>query len=354
MTSGILEQDCEWLASQGAIPWDCFASKRVVVTGATGLIGTSLAGALLAREQRAPTGMRVTALVRNTEKARGLFGDDGNLAIVPWDAADPYANLGAVGGADVIFHCANMTESRAFVEIPVEVIQTTLGGAQAMIEFARRTGARLCLLSTMETYGEVASDGPVGEDGGGFLDAMVVRNSYPEAKRMDEMLCAAYASEYGVDALVVRLAQTFGPGVSYGDGRVFAYFARCALEGTDIVLRTTGEKRNSYLYTADAVVALLTAVAHGERGRAYNAANDATFCSVLEMANMVCDEFGRGGSKVRVELDEDAAKRFRKGSNLRLDTHALQALGWEPVVDLRSMYERMMLCWAEAGRLRLG
>jgi nucleoside-diphosphate-sugar epimerase len=219
-----------------------------------------------------------------------------------------------------------------------------------MIRLARRTGSKLCLLSTMETYGEVASEVAIREDEGGFLDAMVVRNSYPEAKRAVEALCAAHAAEYDIDALVVRLVQTFGPGVARDDKRVFAYFARCVLEGSDIVLMTTGEKRNSYLYTADAVSALLVAAACGERGRAYNAANDATYCSVLEMARLVCDAFGGGEVSVRVEVDEEAARHFRKGSNLRLDTSALQELGWQPLIDLRTMYERLLRYWEDTGQ----
>lgn len=342
----MMEQDCLVLAHDAQLPWEELQGKAVVVTGATGLIGKSLVGALLAREKEEPSGLSIRVLVRDERKARAHFGDCRALRIAPWDASRPFEGLESIDQADFIFHCANMTSSAAFVERPVDVIGTTVGGAHAMLELARKTGASLCMLSTMETYGEVDVEGPVREDQGGFLDAMVVRNSYPEAKRLDEALSAAYASQYGVDVKVVRLTQTFGPGVAADDGRVFAYFARCAVRGEDIVMLTEGTKRNAYLYTADAVRALLCVAVRGTAGQAYNAANDETFCAVRDMASLVASEFGAGRMQVRFELDPQAATRFRRGSVLQLDTSTLRALGWKPQVGLAEMYRRMIADWS--------
>lgn len=341
----VIEDDLDVLVSDDQIPWEAYEGSCVVVSGATGLIGQTLTGALLKREDVRPSGLQVIALVRNCEKARRLFGAHPALRIVEWDAFVPARGLEGIGNADFVFHCANMTDSSAFVERPVDVIQTTVGGARAMLDLARRTGARVCLLSTMETYGEVEAEDALREDQGGFLDSMVVRNSYPEAKRLDEALAAAYVAQYGVKATVARLTQTFGPGVQRGDNRVFAYFARSAIQGEDIVMLTEGTKQNAYLYTADAASALLLVGARGATGRAYNVANDDTYCAVRDMAQLVADEFGQGSMRVRFELDVQAAKRFRKGSRLRLDTSALRALGWTPRVGLCEMYERMIEGW---------
>ena len=286
--------------------------------------------------------------MRNPTKLAEIFGKRDDLTSLVWDASDPVIAPETPLACDYIFHCANMTSSADFINRPIEVISTTVGGTSAMLALAEKTGAKMCLLSTMETYGEVSIGHPITEAEGGFLDAMVVRNCYPEAKRLDEALCAAYSSERSVDVRVVRLVQTFGPGVQYADGRVFAEFARCAMEGRDIVMLTDGSKRNSYLYTADAVTALLFAMAFGEPGYAYNAANDDTICSIKEMADMVVDRYGRGKMQVRVEVDEEAARRFRKGGLLQLDTSRLRSLGWSPSVGLEEMYERMIADWNES------
>ena len=343
----VQREDAERIATSELVPWEDFDGTTVVVTGATGLIGKALVGTLLERERRVGAGTRVVALVRNVRKARELFGEPACLEVVPWDAWRPIENLDKVLAADHIFHCANMTDSASFVERPVDVILTTFKSTEALLELALRTGAGFCQLSTMEVYGEVAKDGALGEDEGGFLDSMNVRNSYPEAKRLDEALCAAYASQHGVHAVVVRLAQTFGPGVPKDDGRVFAYFARCATGGEDIVLLTDGTKSNSYLYTADAVSALLVAASRGRAGGAYNAANDDTFCMVRDMGRLVLERFGSPGARVRIQIDEEASRRFRKGSVLRLDTSRLRDLGWRPVTGLADMFSRMIDDWRE-------
>lgn len=345
--SAVAQRENEGIAKDEALPWSCYEGKTVVVTGATGLIGKTLVGALLARERLKPSGMRVVALVRNVQRLEEAFGKNPALVALEWHAEDAHVDEDKIPHADFVFHCANMTDSASFVQKPVEVIKTTVNGAQAMLDLAHRTGACMCLLSTMETYGEVVGSEAVSEDQGGFLDAMVVRNSYPEAKRFDECMCAAYASEYDTRAVVVRLVQTFGPGVDPADGRVFAYFARQALAGEDIVMLTKGDKQNAYLYTADAATALLVAAAKGEAGQAYNAANDQTFCSVRHMAQLVAEHLGDGRCAVRFEIDPEAAKRFRKGSVLNLNTERLRALGWSPKADLVYMYDKMVADWRE-------
>lgn len=335
--------DAAIVAADESIPWDRLDNRSFVITGATGLIGKNLVAALLARGTT-----NIILLVRNPEKARHLFGKRDRVSIIAWEALSSRLPDGLPEHVDYVIHCANMTNSSSFIEQPVETIESTLGGARSAILIARHFGARLCLLSTMETYGEYLGDEPLQENQGGFLDAMVVRNSYPEAKRLDEALCAAYASEYGLGAVVLRLSQTFGPGVARDDRRVFAEFARCALEGRDIVLLTDGQKRNAYLYTSDAVRAILFVAAHGQAGTAYNAANDATFCSIREMAEMVAGTLGGRKMTVRIEIDSNAAKRFRKGSTLRLDTKRLEMLGWKAHVNLPEMYDSMTKAWAEA------
>lgn len=346
-----LWQGAVWVAKQDDVPWHDLEGKTVAITGATGLIGKTLVYSLLAHNELASDParhVRVLALVRNVERAKSLFGEVGDVTFLHWDATDP----GTEGypKADFVVHCANMTDSASFIERPVEVIETTTNGARSMLEYARRVGARVLVLSTMEVYGQYKSEDPIAEDQGGFLDAMSVRNSYPEAKRLDEALVAAYASEFGTPAVVARLAQTFGPGVAYDDRRVFAEFARDCVEGKDITLLTTGEKRNMYLSTCDATTGLLTVLAKGEPGRAYNVANDDTICSIREMAQQVADRFGDGRTHVEVKVDAEAAKRFRKGDLLRLDTTAARSLGWSPKIGLMDMYASMIDQWKRDGK----
>ena len=365
----VFVEDMEGLCASPLLAELC--GKTVLVTGATGLIGQTLVSALLRcrkpageagiiRDPQAEAGepeasrdtrqlpddrIRVIACVRDEEKARRMFGgiDAGNLDLLVADITDlPAEKLPQ--RVDYMIHAASQTSSRAFIDQPVETIFTAVDGTRRALEFARVNKVRAFLyLSTMEVYGTPADDHKIDEKHGTNLDTMQPRSCYPESKRLCEMLCTSWQKEYGVPVRVMRLTQTFGPGVKYDDGRVFAEFARCALEGRDIVLKTAGLTCRNYLYTADAVSAMLTVLLRGEDGEAYNAANEATYCSIRQMAELVASECAGGRIGVRIEAEEDPSSLgYAPTLHMNLDTTKLQALGWQPVCGLAEAYRRMM------------
>lgn len=309
--------------------------STVLVSGATGLIGRTLTELLL------QMGAEVTVLVRSREKAERIFGAGReHLSLVIGDVRD--ADLSGVHARYVI-HAASQTSSRAFVQQPVETIRVAVEGTEHLLEYARQEGVdRFVYLSTMEVYGTPQTDEKIDERHGTDLDTMAVRSCYPESKRLCESLAVSYGAEYGVPVGVIRLTQTFGPGVRYDDGRVFAEFARCALEGRDIVLKTKGETRRSYLYTEDAARAILAVMTLGEAGEAYNAANEATYCSIYEMAQLVAERIAGGKICVRIEEDERNSRGFAPTLHMNLDTAKLRALGWAPTCSLQEMFTRMI------------
>lgn len=159
---------------------------------------------------------------------------------------------------------------------------------------------------------------------------------------MCEALCTAYVAQYGVPAKIVRLTQTFGPGVAYDDGRVFAEFARCAIEKRNIVLHTKGETKRSYLYTEDAAAAILTVLLKGESGQAYNAANEETYCSIREMAQLVAEECAKGEIGVDIQIEDESKFGYAPVLRMNLDTRKLRNLGWRAKVDLKTAFFYMM------------
>lgn len=191
----------------------------------------------------------------------------------------------------------------------------------------------------MEVYGSLHREEKVDEDHESFVNTMNPRSSYPEAKRMIEAMCASYAAQYNVPAKVIRLTQTFGAGVRKEDNRVYAQFMRSAMAGEDIVLLTQGGTRHSYLYTADAVTAILTVLLKGKNGEAYNAANDNTYCSIKEMAELVAK---MTDVKVVVEISEESSKLYPAELYMNLSVDRLTSLGWQGKHNLQSMFERMI------------
>lgn len=307
-----------------------FKGKNIYITGATGLIGSSLVNELLTYDD-----LNIILQVRNEAKAKKLFGDK-----VKYVVCDLLEIAKYEGTVDYIVHCANPTASRFFVDNPVETISLAVNGTIRILEFAKEKNVDgFVLLSTMEVYGYPERGHKVKENEGGSFDTSVVRNCYPLSKQTCESLCAAYASEYGVPTRVLRLTQTFGPGINYNDSRVFAEFARCAIEGRDIVLKTKGETERDYLYTLDAVSAILTVLLKGKDGEIYTAANEDTFCSIYEMARMVAD---MSGINVIIKEQDISKIGYANTLHMDLDTSKLKSLGWKPNYGLKEMYANLL------------
>lgn len=336
----IEKEDLDSALSDSAIDWSSLKDKTVLVSGATGLIGQALTKTLL----YCGCG-RVIAMVRDIAKAEALFclqiGAGCRLSIYRWNAEEPIVIEESV---DYIIHCASQTSSRGFLQTPVDTIRTAYLGTEHVLSFAKEKHVKnVVYLSTMEVYGTPQDDEKIAETYLGRIDSVNVRSCYPESKKLCESLCVSYSVQYHVPVCIARLTQTFGPGISVTDGRVFAEFARCVLQERDIVLHTKGETKRNYLYTADAVRALILLALKGKEGQAYNIANEATYCTIYEMAQMVAHEIAKDKIAARVELDEDINKYgYAPVLHMNLDTRKVCQLGWQPKVGLCDMFRRMI------------
>lgn len=342
--NAILQEDMEAMMDSGC-PFEELKDSTVFVTGATGLIGSQVVKALACANRLKDSHIRILAFVRSKEKARKVFGsllDRGDVSLV---TGDVNRKIETEERVDYLIHGASATSSRFFVTKPVETILTALEGTKNVLEFAREKAVKgMVYLSSLEVYGVPGTEGGrVTEKDYGYIDPMSVRSSYSEGKRMAECLCVSYASEYGVPVKVARLSQTFGAGVEYDDGRVFAEFARCAVEKRNIVLHTAGNTLRSYCYTKDAVSALLYILVRGNVGEAYNVTNEDTAVTIREMAQCVCDTFPKSGISVEFDMPGDLASfGYNPEMVIRLDSSRLKALGWRPTVGLQDMFIRMV------------
>ena len=323
-----IQKDLEQIATSEFIPWEKLREKRVLVTGATGLIGYATVTGLLYTSRKRGLNTKVLALVRDMERAKDRFsewiGQDDLLFL-----AGSVENMPCVDGdVDYIIHGASQTTSKAFVTQAVETIRTAVIGTDNLLRIAQeKHSSGFLYLSSMEVYGHPQKGHKVKESDAGAFDPLDLRNSYPIGKQLCENLCCAYSKEYMVPAKIIRLTQTFGAGVNYDDTRVFAEFGRCVKEKRDIVLKTKGETERSYLYIADAVTAVLIVLLKGEAGQAYNAADERAYCSIAEMARQVAE---LGGIKVRFDLQDEKKLGFPSVIYMDLDTALLRGLGWLP------------------------
>lgn len=312
-------------------------NRTILITGATGLIGSNLVHCLLALDCK----IKVVAPIRDLKKAVRIFSQNEleNIRLIECDIVS--YNYDALCDIDFIIHCAAPTASKYFIEHPVETFDVIYSGTKVLLNYARKRQIKgFVYLSSLEVYGEIYDDSkPVCEDSQGYLDIMAVRSSYPMAKRAAENLCCLYAAEYGVPVMVARLTQTTGAGIALDDNRVIAQFARLATYGNDIVLHTTGESARPYCYTTDAVSAILYILFKGQKGNVYNVANENTYISARDMAEFVRVNFNPS-IKVRVELKNDMG--YAPVTKLNLSTEKLKGLGWLPRYGLYEIFNRLI------------
>ena len=331
----IQQQDIEAFVQSFTLK-DELKDCKFLITGATGLIGSSLVHCLLAIDRN----VHIVAPVRNKEKAERLFKDNlGQLELIECPLTTYNENI--IGKVDYIVHCAAPTASRFFVEKPVETFDFILNSSQALLEYARKNPVKsFVYLSSLEVYGEILDDSEmINEQVQGYLDPMSVRSSYPMAKRAVENLCCLYAAEYGVPAKVARLTQTTGAGISRDDNRVIAQFARLVAQGQDIVLHTTGESARPYCYLMDCISAILFILLKGNPGESYNVANEETYISARGMAEYLKQHFNPS-IQIRVELN--GSMGYAPATKQRLSALKLRNLGWEPEYPLHRIFERLI------------
>ncbi len=339
----VLQQDLEELVR--ILPLDDLKNSTVFITGSTGLIGSQIVKMLACANRLCDTNIRILAFARDVKKAEKIFGnllERRNFELIIGDINDTICYDKEV---DYIIHGASATSSKYFVERPVETITTAINGTKNILDFARNKHVKGFLyLSSLEVYGIPVKDaGSIKEDAYGYIDPLQVRSSYSEGKRMVECLCVSYASEYDIPVKIARLSQTFGAGVDYNDGRVFAEFARCAIEHKNITLHTAGNTVRTYCYTKDAIAALFYILLRGIPGQAYNVTNENTKCSIREMAQLVCDIFPESGISVCFDTPKEISSYgYNPEMIIALDNSKLRSLGWSATVDLSEMFKRMV------------
>ena len=337
--------DIDSILSDMNIPWDELQGRAMLITGATGIVGNALVGAMSAANSEKRLNMRILTHNRDISKGKSLSEKYGVESVIG-DIREAASIAAIIDPLDYIFHCAAVTDSAAMVSKPVDVITTAVDGTKNMLELAKKHKCKsFVYISSMEIYGQLKSRN-VSESDLGYLNLASPRSCYPESKRLCEALCAAYFAQFGVNAKTARLAQTFGCGTPRSDKRVFAQFARSAIEGKNIELHTEGKSRGNYCYISDTVRGLLTILLKGENGEAYNIANPAASMTIREMAELVANEVCNGEIKVVVSVPENIEKRgYAPEVDYILNVDKLKALGWAPKYGLDEMYRRLIFDW---------
>lgn len=311
------------------LPWEKLSGAKILVTGATGLIGGCLVETLMMNPKR---DYQVYASGRNEDRAQKrfkAFEDDNAFHFLKYDVMQP---LGGDVCFDYVIHAASNGSPNFFAKSPVEVMKSNLYGVVNLMDYGLAHGMkRFLYVSSGEVYGE--GDGRVfTEDYSGYVDCTKPRSCYPSSKRAAETLCVSYAAEYGADVVIARPCHTYGPYFTEQDNRVYAQFIRNVLRGEDIVMKSTGEQYRSWCYVADCVSALLHILLKGEMDQAYNIADADSNISIRELAETIANACGK---KVIIDIpDLEEKKGYNVVTKSVFSTDKLESLGWCPLTHI--------------------
>lgn len=325
------------------LPWEKLRDKSILISGATGLIGSFLVDVLMNRNER---GMNCTvyALSRNAGKAADRFSKWRNnplLQFISCDINQPL-NRHELGKMDYVLHMASNTHPMQYSTDPIGTITTNIIGVQNMLEFAVEHHAeRFAFTSSNEIYGENRGDVELfDEDYCGYINCNTMRAGYPESKRCGEALCQAYKAQKGLEVVIPRLTRSYGPTMRMTDTKAISQFIRKGIAGEDIVLKSSGTQYYSYTYVADAVSGLLYAILKGGNGEAYNIADESSDIMLKDLASMIADISGR---KVVFEIPDGVEEAgYSKATKARLDSRKLKVLGWRAKYGIEEGLRRTM------------
>lgn len=322
---------------------DKLNGKTILVSGATGLIGARIIALISKLHNEYDNSIKGIGLYRNESKLKKTMPvvPDG-IEFCRWDMDED--TVQEIGSYDAIIHCAGISGGKKMhLKDPRRFFTTNIGSTQKLLDFnTLHCKAPFLFVSSYEVYGDVQQETPFNEEYPSTVDTFAIRSSYAEMKRMSEMMCCMWSSQFGFDSYSARLTSTFGEGVEYDDPRFFAEFARCIIEERDIILKSSGGTVRSYLDADDAAIAMLYVIANGQNGNAYNLTNMDNAINIRDIANKMI-KVADSNIQLKFDITEDVSKLgYRKEGCTLMDSTKLMDLGWKPVYTLDETIKKMI------------
>lgn len=321
---------------QTEIDWGQFHNKKILITGASGMVGTLLIEMFMKRNELYQDNICVYAVSRNEKKLHARFDylhAEKYLVIVPIDVRSQFQFDEKL---DYIIHAASNTHPYEYSHDPVGTITTNILGFYHLLEMVKdRPSCKVLFLSSVEIYGENRGDVErFSEEYCGYIDCNTLRSGYPESKRTCEAMLQAYISQYQLHGVIVRLPRLYGATLERDDTKALSQFLFKAIDGKNIVLKSKGNQFFSYLYVADAVKAMLYVLAKGENGATYNAADTESDITLADLAGLVAE---LTGTNVEYDIpDEAETAGYSKATKAVLNAERLRKLGWCAEYTIRS------------------
>lgn len=335
----VLEDDLKTIIAED-LSWEKLKNKTVMITGASGMVGSYMLYVLLMLNDEKHYGIKVDAVMRNVNKLPEEVRNREDVNVV---VADVTKDIPDVGDIDYIIHAASPASPLIMQNQPVETIAANTIGTFKTLELAKEKNAEGYLfISSREIYGQ-PDEGQefFYENTYGFVDQLNPRSCYSEGKKAAETMCVCFHEEYGLNTKIARLAHTYGPGMSIYDGRVQADFLKNVYHNEDIVLKSEGTAVRTYTYIADAIAGMYRILLDSE-DIVYNIGNEAGKVSILDLAEILVSIYPERGLKLVFDIPEGGTKGTAPYTLGILSSEKLRELGWNPKYSVKDGFKRTL------------
>jgi dTDP-glucose 4,6-dehydratase len=289
---------------------------RVLVTGGAGFIGSHFVKRLVA------AGDEVVVLDKLTYSGNLANLDGVEHAFVHGDIADPIAVSGAGEGCTAVVNFAAESHVDRSILAAGDFVRTDVLGTQVLLEWARTGGARFVQVSTDEVYGDVPEGRSAKED-----DPLQPSSPYSASKAGGDLLLLAYVRTYGIDAVITRGANTYGP-FQYPE-KLIPHFVTNALEGEPLPVYGDGRQRREWVHAEDHCAAIEVVLREGEPGSIYNVGGDER--ENLEITERILGLAGADPGLVRHVEDRPGHDR-----RYSVDSSRIEKLGWKRAISFET------------------
>ena len=296
-------------------------TRRAVITGGAGFLGSHLSDALLGDGWSVVV---VDNLLTGRLSNLAHLRSESRFEFVEKDICQPFD----VGKVDYVFHFASPASPVDYSTHGIETLQVGSLGTFHALDVARKYGAKYFVSSTSECYGDPLEH-PQKETYWGHVNPIGPRSVYDEAKRFTEAVTMAYRRYHNVDTHIVRIFNTYGPRMQLNDGRVVPNFMKQALRGEDLTVYGDGNQTRSFCYVSDEIDGFLR-LSKSDEHLPVNIGNPNEF-TILECAQLVIKVVGSKSRICYEPLPQDDPKQRQPDI-----TKARQLLGWEPKIDLET------------------
>lgn len=313
-------------------------NKRILITGASGMIGSCLTDLLLYWNGEYDMSMHIYAAGRNPGHLTGRFSEEAirkkYLSCVSYEMK---AVCRFDFDVDYIIHTAGDAAPQAFMKNPVLTVRNTIESTYRLLQYGQKCGTkRLLYISSGEIYGQALPGmKEFTEEYQGYIDPLSARSCYPLSRRTAENICAGWSvMQNQPETVIARLCHVYGPTASENDSRAASSFLRKVSSGENIVMKSPGDQFRSWCFVSDCASALLTILLLGHNGEAYNVADRNSRASIRTFAELAAN---CSGQMVKFDTPADKEKQiFNPMSMSVLNTDKLEKLGWKAVYPLEA------------------